>query len=177
MNHKVNGKNSTNKNLSIDTKSSISKYGFGPHLMLDGYGCEKSKLTDIEEVYNLLDKLPNIINMTKIMPPYVFQYKGVKPEDWGLSGFVLIAESHISIHTFPEKNYLSFDIFSCKPFEHDKAIAYLISKFGIKKKEINVIDRGINFPHFATRDSIKFAVKLAKKERKENSVRIKEILH
>ena len=58
--------------------------------------------------------------MTKIMPPYVFRYDtGKKPEDWGISGFVLIAESHISIHTFPDKNYLSLDIFSCKEYSID----------------------------------------------------------
>ena len=77
--------------------------GFGPHLMLDGYGCDKKKLQDLNLVYRILDDLPERIGMTKIMPPYVFKYSGVKPEDWGLSGFVLIAESHVSIHTFPEK--------------------------------------------------------------------------
>ena len=48
---------------------------------------------------------------SKIMPPYVFRYHGEVPEDWGVSGVVLIAESHISIHTFPDKGYLSLDIF------------------------------------------------------------------
>jgi S-adenosylmethionine decarboxylase len=84
--------------------------------------------------------------MTKIMPPYVFKYSGLKPEDWGLSGFVLIAESHISIHTFPEKNFVTVDIFSCKAFDTEFASEYLQSTFGMTKVECNVLDRGTEFP-------------------------------
>jgi S-adenosylmethionine decarboxylase len=84
--------------------------------------------------------------MTKIMPPYVFKYSGLKPEDWGLSGFVLIAESHISVHTFPEKNFLSADIFSCKHFDIEFSKRHLVEVFGIQKVESNVLDRGTEFP-------------------------------
>jgi S-adenosylmethionine decarboxylase len=120
--------------------------GFGPHLMLDGYGCDKAKLQDLNLVYRILDELPARIGMTKIMPPYVFKYSGLRPEDWGLSGFVLIAESHISIHTFPEKNFVSVDIFSCKPFDAEFAAAYLKRSFAMEKVECTVLDRGTEFP-------------------------------
>jgi S-adenosylmethionine decarboxylase len=120
--------------------------GFGPHLILDGYGCEKTKLEDLNLIYRILDELPARIGMTRIMPPYVFKYSGVKPEDWGISGFVLIAESHISIHTFPEKSYVSVDIFSCKAFDAEFASAHLKGAFGIAKVESNVLDRGTEFP-------------------------------
>jgi len=120
--------------------------GFGPHLMLDGYGCDKKKIQDLNLIYRILDELPDRIGMTKIMPPYVFKYTGVKPEDWGLSGFVLIAESHISIHTFPEKNFVSVDIFSCKGFDAEFAGRYFQQAFGIEKVESRVLDRGTEFP-------------------------------
>ena len=61
--------------------------------------------------------------MTKIAPPEVHTYRGSKPEDWGVSGFVLIAESHISIHTFPHRQYVNIDIFSCKSFDYQRALA------------------------------------------------------
>jgi S-adenosylmethionine decarboxylase len=120
--------------------------GFGPHLMLDGYGCDRAKLEDLDLIYKLLDEFPAKIGMTKIMPPYVFKYIGVKPEDWGLSGFVLIAESHISIHTFPEKSFVSVDIFSCKHFDIQLSTQYLMKAFGMQKVESNVLDRGTEFP-------------------------------
>ncbi|MBI5787292.1 MAG: adenosylmethionine decarboxylase [Candidatus Schekmanbacteria bacterium] len=120
--------------------------GFGQHLMVDGYGCNPQKLQDINLIYGLLEELPENIDMHKIMPPYVFRYEGLKPEDWGISGFVLIAESHISIHTFPEKGYLSLDIFSCKKFEMEKAMSYVKEAFEIKTFEKNLLNRGLEFP-------------------------------
>ena len=95
------------------------------------------------------------------MPPYVFKYSGLKPEDWGISGFVLIAESHISIHTFPEKNFVSVDIFSCKAFDADFATQYLQKAFGMEKVESNVLDRGTEFPK-----SLNGAARLARAERR-----------
>jgi S-adenosylmethionine decarboxylase len=123
------------------------QFGFGVHLMLDGYGCDRSKLEDINFISSFLDEYPTEMDMTKIMPPYVFRYNGSVPEDWGVSGFVLIAESHISIHTFPEKRYLSLDMFSCKPFDTRTAAETIQKHFKIQKYEINVLDRGREFPN------------------------------
>lgn len=74
---------------------------------------------------------------------------GKVPEDWGVSGFVLIAESHISIHTFPERGYLSLDIFSCKDFDYTQAVAYVTEVFSIARHELNLLDRGLEFPREA----------------------------
>ena len=123
-----------------------AEYGFGMHLIFDGYGCDRHRLEDISLIYNFLSDCPAQINMTKIMPPYVFRYDADNPQDWGISGFVLIAESHISIHTFPEKNYLSLDIFSCKNFDSERAISYVSNLFATQKSEIKLLDRGVEFP-------------------------------
>ena len=119
---------------------------FGQHLMVDGYGGNGKKLAALDLIYQFLDSYPEEIQMTKIMPPYVFKYNGSKPEDWGLSGVVLIAESHISVHTFPEKRYLSVDIFSCKEFDSERAVATIRGIFELEKVEINLLDRGQEFP-------------------------------
>jgi S-adenosylmethionine decarboxylase len=115
--------------------------------MADGYGCDQEKLQDMALIYEFLNDYPDRIHMTRIMPPYVFRYEGLKPEDWGYSGFVLIAESHISLHTFPEKGYLSLDIFSCKQFDAEAAVAHVKEIFGVEKVEINILDRGLHFPN------------------------------
>ncbi|MEM2963020.1 MAG: adenosylmethionine decarboxylase [Candidatus Anstonellales archaeon] len=119
---------------------------FGPHLTIDMYGCNKRKLKDINFIYSFLDEMPELIGMTKIMPPYTFSYSGLRPEDWGISGIVLIAESHISVHTFPEKNFVSVDIFSCKDFDIENATEVIISKFEAKTYEKNFFMRGRHFP-------------------------------
>lgn len=120
--------------------------GFGMHLTMDGYGCNPEKLANLDLIYEFLDRCPDLIHMTKIMPPYVFKYHGKVAEDWGVSGFVLIAESHISVHTFPDRAYLSLDIFSCKDFDYDQALAYAQETFGISRFEHNLLDRGLEFP-------------------------------
>jgi len=119
--------------------------GFGPHLMMDGYGCDKKKLQDLNLIYRLLDELPTRIGMTKIMPPYVFKYSGLRPEDWGLSGFVLIAESHISVHTFPERNLVYLDVFSCMPFDADMVLKRLTEHFSLYRAVPHRIERGLEF--------------------------------
>lgn len=121
--------------------------GFGPHLMVDGYNGNFEALASVEAIANFLDTLPAEIGMTKIMPPYVFKYDGGdKPEDWGVSGFVIIAESHISIHTFPEKGYFSIDIFSCKDFDIPAALEIIKSFFGTEDLEVQTTSRGTEFP-------------------------------
>jgi S-adenosylmethionine decarboxylase len=126
----------------VEKKAAV---GFGPHLMLDCYGCNKEKLSDLDLIYDTLDKFPTKIGMNKIMPPYVFKYQGAVPEDWGVSGVVLIAESHITIHTFPDKDHAFIDIFSCKPFDTDYAMNYMINLFEAKEHEISLCARGSEF--------------------------------
>jgi S-adenosylmethionine decarboxylase len=55
--------------------------GFGQHLMLDGYGCPYDNLTDLDRIYEFLNQCPDLIHMTKIMPPYAFKYSGKVPQD------------------------------------------------------------------------------------------------
>jgi len=135
--------------------------GFGPHLMVDGYQANYDVLASVEAITNFLEELPKEIEMTKIMPPYVFKYDGGdKPEDWGISGFVIIAESHISIHTFPEKEYFSLDIFSCKDFDIDKAIKIIKEYFNTDNLEIRTTNRGTEFPR-----DIRIATSITKAQR------------
>ncbi len=135
------------------------------HLILDGFGADPQKLQDLDATFTLLDSYPSKIGMTKIMPPYVFRYNGVNPEDWGISGVVLIAESHISIHTFPNKGYINIDVFSCKAFDPDLAVDYMKEQFGISLVNSRVLDRGLEYPHEINR-----AAELVREERIEVAV-------
>ena len=124
---------------------------FGPHLVLEAYGCSKEKLADLTAISQVLDEYPEKLAMTKIMPPYVFRYSGAVPDDWGVSGVVLIAESHISIHTFPDKEFVTLDIFSCKDFDVDHAIEYFCSIFKPTSYEKQLLLRGREFPRSEAR--------------------------
>ena len=119
---------------------------FGLHLMVDGYGCDPSKLGDEDFVRRFLDEFPGQIGMTKLMSPYVVTYAVSDHGASGLSGFVLIAESHVSIHTFPLDGYVSIDVFSCKPFDTRAAEREISRQFGMVRMECNTLDRGVEYP-------------------------------
>ena len=120
---------------------------FGPHLILEGYGGNPIKLGDVGGMYDLLDAFPARIHMTKIMPPHVQKHLDAPNPLWGVSGFVMIAESHIALHTFPENGFVSLDIFSCKPFEIERAVEIVVEEFDLERYEKKVLQRGRHYPH------------------------------
>jgi len=113
------------------------------HLIIDGYGGDLHRLADLELVRALLDRVPLEIGMVKIAPPHVCRYEGSKPSDWGISGFVLIAESHLSVHTFPERGLLWADIFSCKSFDADRLVEAVREGFSLREARVTLLGRGL----------------------------------
>lgn len=120
--------------------------GFGPHLMLDCKGCNLDRIGDVTYIFDVLNRLPEMIGMTKITQPYVFPYEGLVPEDKGVTGVVIIAESHLTLHSFTEKDYFFFDLFSCKPFDVDAAKRFIVEAFDVKHVEVHQALRGRDFP-------------------------------
>ena len=143
------------RNSGPGRRREAANYGFGPHLVFDGFGCPLERLGDLDALYRLLDGLPDRIHMTKIMPPYVFRHGKRGDPAEGLSGFVLIAESHISLHTFPGRRYVNADIFSCESFDVEDALAALKEAFAPRQVEWKLLDRGREFPkHIAASRAI-----------------------
>ncbi len=116
----------------------------GPHLTLDMYGCNKEKLLDYDLIYKLLDELPAMINVHKFSKPILTIIPKIENsfDQGGLTGFVILIESHISIHTFPADSYVSLDIFSCKAFNGKQAVKYITELFEAEKIEFNIKRRG-----------------------------------
>ena len=119
---------------------------FGPHLTLDLKGCPREVLENYKLHFDYLKKLPEMIGMTPITQPYVFPYSGLVAEDKGITGIVIIAESHLSIHSFEDKGYTFIDMFSCKDFDVDAAIKYTIELFKPQSYDMNLVKRGKDFP-------------------------------
>ncbi|MBI5405108.1 MAG: S-adenosylmethionine decarboxylase [Candidatus Kerfeldbacteria bacterium] len=120
---------------------------FGTHLTLDGYGADADKLGDMHRVFKSLDVIPELLNMKKIITPYVVHYPGNGQKDLGgYSGMVMIAESHISIHTFPSEGFVSIDVYTCQgDLDTVTAAAYFAKEFGVQEWEQNVIKRGTKY--------------------------------
>ncbi|MCH9018676.1 MAG: S-adenosylmethionine decarboxylase [Chloroflexi bacterium] len=115
------------------------------HLVIDGYGGDIDKMWDEDLVRDFLYDFPESLDMTRITEPNVLRYDAPKSEDSGVSGFVIIAESHISIHTFPRKDYINIDIFSCQPFNHVQALEDVKETFGLTEVKTWLLERGLEW--------------------------------
>ena len=115
------------------------------HLVIDGYGGDIDKMWDEDLIRDFLYQFPDSLSMTRITEPNVLRYDAPKSEDSGISGFVIIAESHISIHTFPRKDYINIDIFSCRPFNHERALEDVRDLFGLAEVKTWLLERGLEW--------------------------------
>jgi len=128
----------------------IKTANFGMHLMLDAYGANEEPLNDMRTVYRFLDVLPSKIGMHKLANPIVVDALPTNSgkDPGGVTGFVLIAESHISIHTFPRRKFFTLDLYSCNNFDQDvdTILSFIKETFGFEEKELRVVKRGLKYP-------------------------------
>lgn len=124
------------------TSSATRDYGL--HLMIDGYGADPGCLEDINLLFHTLNELPGLIGMQKIGFPHLAEF--TQEDIAGISGIIMIVESHISIHTYAKKDFLSADVYSCKRFDHEKVTAFLKEAYKIADMDVTVIERGKRFP-------------------------------
>lgn len=113
------------------------------HVIIDGYGGDPDQLSDENVVRVILDEVPGLMGMSKITQPKVLRYVGSKPEDWGVSGFVMIAESHISMHTFPERRLIWADVFSCKDFDPAPVLDAIKERFSLRQMDVQSLPRNL----------------------------------
>jgi len=121
---------------------------FGVHLTLDGYGGSPEKLNSKQTILKSLSELPKKLGMYTIFGPKVIECPELNQKDsGGFSGFVMIAESHISCHTFPWRRFVSIDVYTCKnEIDQDSVVEYFKKTFELKEVELNYIKRGTKFP-------------------------------
>ncbi len=121
---------------------------FGEHLTIDGYGGDFELLNDKERVTACLTDLPQNLGMHTLGDPVVYSAPGNDQKDpGGWSGFVVIQESHIAIHTFPARGFVSADVYTCQNgLETDWIVEYFKKTFGLKNVETNFIKRGLKYP-------------------------------
>ncbi len=110
---------------------------FGKHYVVDYMDCDPEILKQVEPVKELFLRAARDCGATLI--DHVFhQYK-----PFGVSGVVLIAESHLAIHTWPENSYAGVDIFTCgKEMKAELAIEILKEGLKAKKVEMKLLHRG-----------------------------------
>lgn len=121
---------------------------FGEHLTIDGYGGDPDKLNDKVLILKCLNELPDFVEMKKIANPQAYSVPDNSLKDpGGWSGFVVVAESHISIHTFPRRRFVSIDVYTCKNgLDRDFIVDYFTRAFELQSVEVNLLKRGTQYP-------------------------------
>lgn len=121
---------------------------FGVHLMFDGYGCPESILNDINALEALLKRIPHDLEMHPICELVVVSVGPNNRKDpGGLSGFVMIAESHISLHTFPKRGFVTADVYSCQnDLDVDRLVQSFADLLGATSFDKYVQERGKRYP-------------------------------
>lgn len=136
-------------NLSVIERDRIaSTIQFGVHVMIDGYFSSGEAMTNADELKALLLTLPAQMRMHTICDPVVVEVGANCVKDpGGLSGFVMIAESHISFHTFPERGFVTIDLYTCQnDVDREWVCSRLINAFEIGDADIYIQERGQRYP-------------------------------
>ena len=106
------------------------------HFLLELYGCNYEKLNDESFLRCILN------NAAKLANAKVLNLISNKFEPQGVTAIALLAESHISIHTWPESNYSAIDIFTCgQNMKPELASQYLIEALMAEEHLLRIINR------------------------------------
>ena len=112
----------------------------GKHILAEYIGCDKNILDKANVVEQIMLEAAKIANVTIVAKCFH------KFSPYGVSGVVVIAESHFAIHTWPEFGYAAVDFFTCnKDCATDNALKYLSECFKAESFSVNLIRRGIGY--------------------------------
>ena len=107
----------------------------GVHLIVDL--CEATRLDDIDHIESVLRRCVHAAGATLLhIHLHHFEPNG------GVSGVAVLAESHISIHTWPERGYAAIDVFMCGKASPEKCVPVLRQAFNAKEVAVNELLRG-----------------------------------
>jgi len=120
---------------------------FGTLLALDFYDCPPRPLESIEIGYQFLEQIVLHLGMTMQSPPFIFLSDAQRfPDKAGLSGWVPLIESGITLHTLIQARFATIDIYSCSQIPPVETIAFAYKIFLPKRIEATYLYRGRNYP-------------------------------
>jgi S-adenosylmethionine decarboxylase len=122
----------------MSNRSPNMHHVIGQHLLADFHSCSQSTLINPIDIETTLKKAAQSAGATVISS--YFHHFG---EQLGVTGVLLLKESHMSIHTWPELNYCAIDIFMCGTAQIDAALTILNHYFQPEETSIHTIPRGL----------------------------------
>ena len=112
--------------------------GLGMQYAIELYGCRPERLANCEDVEAVLRAVGREIGAT-VLSGHFHQFAPA-----GVSGVLVISESHLAIHTWPEHRYAAVDLFTCGPrrLHPADAVAELRERWGASHVEVSHVERG-----------------------------------
>jgi S-adenosylmethionine decarboxylase proenzyme len=113
----------------------------GIHYIIELYGCKQAILDDLQKIEDTLNYSADLAGAT------IISSKFHKFSPQGVSGVIVIAESHLSIHTWPELGYAALDLYTCNiNMDIDKALDYIQVVFKPEEMIVKYLERGVMDP-------------------------------
>lgn len=113
------------------------KKSLGYQTTVDFYECDAEVINTVESITLILEKAAEIMKLS-VVNTTIHEFSPI-----GISGVIVIKESHIAIHTWPEHNYVALDFFTCnKSFDLERGITWVQQQFKAKRLEKNSSQRG-----------------------------------
>jgi len=110
----------------------------GHHYIVEASGCDPKIISSVEKVQQIL------VKAAEISGAHVWAVSVSRFPPKGVSGVIVISESHISTHTWPEYRYGALDFYTCgDSVDPEKGIFYAVEAFGASTSHITEITRGI----------------------------------
>jgi S-adenosylmethionine decarboxylase len=109
----------------------------GKHVLADFYGVASAPLDDAGLLSRCLRSAAEKCQLTALADPVIHCFEG-----GGVTGFILLAESHISLHTYPEKGFIALDIFSCGKEDPEAALSVFREALHPKTENVTTATRG-----------------------------------
>jgi S-adenosylmethionine decarboxylase len=109
----------------------------GRHVIAELWECEFDKLNDV----NFIER--TFVEAALKSGAEVREVAFHKFAPQGVSGVVIISESHLTIHSFPEHGYASIDVYTCGDLDPTIAAKYIADALGSQTREMTEIPRGM----------------------------------
>ena len=114
----------------------------GRHLLLELFDCDAEAINSLDTVKT------SMVEAAKRAQATIVDVVFHEFNPFGISGVVVIAESHLAIHTWPEYRYAAVDVFSCGDVLQPQVAAdYLVEQFGAARASVVELQRGIFVNH------------------------------
>jgi S-adenosylmethionine decarboxylase len=113
-------------------------HALGTHLLVELKDCNSKILNDVKKIEDIL------VTAAKEAKATIIESRFHKFSPFGISGVVVIAESHLTIHTWPEYGYAAVDIFTCgETLQPSVAASYIVAKLQSKNPSLVEMKRGL----------------------------------